>query len=180
MLNDRVALAKYFNELGFKRGAEVGVADGRYSEILCQSIPGLVLFCVDPWNTYKDNRRGGGKDQQFGNYETAKKRLEKFDATLIRSFSVPAAQKFPDECLDFVFIDANHDFDYVMEDIITWSRKVRKGGIISGHDYYQFHNSGIIEAVNSYVNYHHLDLNLTLRNDGYKDDRCPCFWWVKV
>jgi hypothetical protein len=179
-MNSRIELAQYFNQLGFKVGAEVGVAGGDYSEKLCKAIPDLKLFCIDPWDTYQDNRRGGGKEQHYKNYEKTKARLAPYNATLIRKFSTEAARDFADNSLDFVFLDGNHDFDYVMEDIITWSRKVRKGGIISGHDLYFFNNSGVIEAVLAYTQFHKIKLNFTKWNDSdYKDDRPQCFWWVK-
>jgi len=179
-MENRIALAKHFNKLGFKTGAEIGVAGGDFSKILCEQIPDLDLYCVDPWMPYKDNRRGGGSTQQENNWEKAHRLLEGYHVTFIKDFSVNALKGFADGSLDFVFIDGNHDFDFVMEDIIGWSRKVRSGGIVSGHDYYQFHNSGVIEAVNAYVDFHKIDLNLTLRNTGdYKDDRPPSFWWVK-
>ena len=46
-----------------------------------------------------------------------------------------ALEDFLDNSLDFVFIDANHTFEYVVNDIAEWSKKVRPGGIISGHDF---------------------------------------------
>lgn len=49
--------------------------------------------------------------------------------------SVDAAKLFDDKSLDFVFIDANHKYDYVSADIAAWFPKVKSGGIISGHDY---------------------------------------------
>ena len=46
-----------------------------------------------------------------------------------------AIEDFEDESLDFVYIDGHHGFRYVAEDLVEWSQKVKKGGIISGHDY---------------------------------------------
>lgn len=46
-----------------------------------------------------------------------------------------AVKDFDDESVDFVYIDGNHEFKYVAEDICEWSKKVKKGGVISGHDY---------------------------------------------
>ena len=46
-----------------------------------------------------------------------------------------AVEDFEDESLDFVYIDGHHGFRYIAEDLCEWSYKVRKGGIISGHDY---------------------------------------------
>lgn len=179
-ISDRIALAKYFNELGFKKGVEVGVAGGEYSEKLCQNIPGLKLYCVDPWNPYKGNRRGGGNLQQHSNYKKAKNKLLPYGAVMVRMFSTEAARELKHEQFDFVFIDGNHDYDYVMEDIITWNRLVRPGGIIAGHDYYEFHNSGVIEAVDDYCRFHGILFNITpWAKFAYKDDNAPCFWWRK-
>lgn len=47
-----------------------------------------------------------------------------------------ALEDFADESLDFVYIDANHEFRYIAEDLFEWTKKVRKGGIVSGHDYF--------------------------------------------
>ena len=180
-LSSRVELAKHFNRLGFKKGAEIGVASGDYSEILCQSIPDLKLFCIDSWEKYKDERRMQRAHQHATNYEFAKKRLAKYDTTVIKAFSMDAVKNFADGSLDFVYIDGNHAFDYVMEDIIEWSKKVRKGGIVSGHDYYHFRRSGIVEAVNTYTSVYGIELNLTDKRNPKNgpDDQEPSFWWVK-
>lgn len=166
-IRSRADLALYFAHLGFKVGAEIGVADGRYSERLCATIPNLALYCVDPWEPYKGNRRGGGVDQQHGNFDTARKRLEPYAVIFVRQKSMEALKEIDDEHLDFVYIDGNHDFDYVMEDIIGWARKVRSGGIVSGHDYYQFRNSGVIEAVDLYTKMNGLELHLTSPKTDY-------------
>ena len=68
-------------------------------------------------------------------YEEAKQRLAKFNVRFIRKSSMEAVQDFKDESLDFIYIDANHSFPYVMNDIVEWSKKVRPGGFVSGHDY---------------------------------------------
>jgi glycosyltransferase involved in cell wall biosynthesis len=46
-----------------------------------------------------------------------------------------AVTDFADESLDFVYIDGNHQLKYVVEDIVEWTKKIKKGGIIAGHDY---------------------------------------------
>ena len=49
--------------------------------------------------------------------------------------SIEAAKKVEDSSLDFVFIDANHHYEHVVQDMIAWYPKVRSGGLFSGHDY---------------------------------------------
>ena len=46
-----------------------------------------------------------------------------------------AIKDFEDNSLDFVYIDGNHDFVHFTNDMYWWSKKVRVGGIVSGHDY---------------------------------------------
>lgn len=53
----------------------------------------------------------------------------------IRKPSVEAAADFIDDSLDFVFIDAAHDYESVKTDIVAWINKVKSGGVIAGHDY---------------------------------------------
>ncbi len=180
-LKSRDELPRMFLMNGFRTGAEVGVAGGHFSEKLCKAIPGLKLSCIDPWGTYGENRRGGKQAQHDNNYNLTQEKLKGYDATFIRKFSMDAVGEFADNSLDFVYLDGNHDFKFVLEDIVEWSKKVRVGGIVSGHDYYHFNNSGVIEAVDLYVKQNNLDLQLTEggRENKDRDDRCPSFWWIK-
>jgi len=132
---NRKMWAETWRELGFTVGAEVGVADGRHSETLCSCNPGLHLFAVDPWEPY-----AGYVDytparlDQF--YRGAVERLRPYDVTVVRKRSMDAVGDFADGSLDFVYIDGAHDFKSVAEDACDWSRKVRVGGVVYGHDYY--------------------------------------------
>lgn len=131
----RNQLALLFTELGFRRGAEVGVMKGEYSQVLLEACPNLHLICVDAWQAYEGYDMGdqAKMDELFAR---AQKRLSRYpNKTFIREFSVDAAKQVPNDSLDFVYIDAAHDFFNVVNDLNAWTPKVRKGGIISGHDY---------------------------------------------
>jgi predicted O-methyltransferase YrrM len=58
------------------------------------------------------------------------------------------ASNYQDDSLDFVFIDAGHDYDSVTKDITNWYPKIKNGGIIAGHDYH--YDVGVYPAVNDY------------------------------
>jgi predicted O-methyltransferase YrrM len=58
--------------------------------------------------------------------------------------SVDAAKAFPDQSLDFVFLDAAHDYESVGADIEAWLPKIKNGGVIAGHD---IGWSGVMRAV---------------------------------
>lgn len=147
---NRGALAQIFGKLGFRCGAEVGVRDGLFSEVLCKGVPNLRLLCVDIWS---DSFIIEGAPTS-ASYARAQARLAPYNATLIRNTSVAASLEIPDASLDFVYIDACHEFDYVMEDVIAWGRKVKPGGIISGHDYIRTRNFGVVQAVDLYTQMH--------------------------
>lgn len=70
----------------------------------------------------------------------------------IRLSSLQAVEKYADSSLDFVFIDASHDYLDVMADIKAWFPKVKRGGTIAGHDYVHDRKywQGVYDAVNDF------------------------------
>ncbi len=147
-------LAELYNTLGYKTGAEIGVRRGRYSRILCKANLNLLLYCVDPWSEYSNKYRAEKQERIYGE---AVENLKDLNVKIIRKNSIDALEDFKDGQLDFVFIDGNHTYDYVAPDIIYWSKKVRSGGIVSVHDYYNFGLSGVVPAVDGYTKSHHID-----------------------
>ena len=179
-MKNRIELAQYFSLLGFKVGAEIGVADGRYSQTLCENIPGLQLFCVDPYIDYAENSQDGNQSQMDKCFQIAKNRLKIYNVAFITEMSLEAARKIPDESLDFVYIDANHKFDYAIQDIIQWSRKVREGGIVSGHDYWNIRDFGVKDAIDAYTKHHNIKLNIIEGQPGRRLSlAAPNWWFVK-
>jgi len=131
-----VDLPDLFRELGFTKGAEIGVLEGKFSEILCQKLPDAKIYSIDKWGFYPIRKNFRRQKQYDAFYIEARDRLAKYpNNEIIREWSMDALNKFEDESLDFVFIDANHEFQYVAQDIAAWRHKVKKGGIISGHDF---------------------------------------------
>ena len=84
-----------------------------------------------------------------------------------------AFDAMPDVSLDFVYIDGDHSFDHAMLDLILWSRKVRPGGIVAGHDYYRFRGAGVVNAVDAYTTAHQI-------HEWFLDDqRETTFFWAR-
>lgn len=132
----RLDLCHLFAAMGFRRGVEVGVWIGLFSEQLCLANPDLHLTCVDPWLQYKHyNERKNNQGRLDEAYQEACTRLAPFHCTIVRKSSVEAAKTIPDGSLDFVYLDGNHQRAFVDQDLATWTPKVRSGGIIAGHDY---------------------------------------------
>ena len=67
----------------------------------------------------------------------------------IRLSSLDAVNQYPNRSLDFVFIDASHEYNDVKKDILSWYPKIKKGGFIAGHDYTTF--DGVKQAVDELI-----------------------------
>jgi hypothetical protein len=185
---NRRDLAKLINELNFKTGVEVGVFKGIYMSILCKANPQMKLYGVDSWKVYNDYPDLADQKVFDSYYERTKERLATFSNwELIRESSMEAVKKFEDESLDFVYIDANHEDPYITEDITEWSKKVKSGGIVSGHDYYRNKRREgefkVIEATNKYTKDNNIKpwfvLGLKKNIPGFRRDTCRSWFWVK-
>lgn len=129
---NRTIMAQTLGELGFSEGAEIGVAEGYHAKVLFDSIPGLKLHCVDIWEMYPGYSEYKNIDTV---YAEAQERLKDHNCQFIKKFSMDAVKDFKDGSLDFVYIDAAHDFKSVADDLCEWSKKVKIGGIVFGHDF---------------------------------------------
>lgn len=119
-----------YEDMGYRVGAEIGVNRGEYSKVLCEA--GLKVYAVDCWENYEGYKRSG---KYKSNKDEAIENLKGLDCEIIHKYSADAAKDFEDNSLDFVYIDGNHTLPYIVMDIFLWERKVKKGGIIAGHDY---------------------------------------------
>lgn len=128
-------LPEFFKEMGFKVGVEVGVATGSFSIAIAKA--GLKVYGIDPFLEYEDFDHPNICNQKRLDrlYWVAQKRCQPYDITIIRKTSMEAAKDFKNDSIDFVFIDGHHGFKYVAEDLWEWTKKVKKGGIVAGHDY---------------------------------------------
>jgi hypothetical protein len=185
---DRDGLASLFGELGFKRGAEIGVEQGKYSEVLLKSNPGLKLYCVDAWARYKGYRDHVNQDKLDGFLRATEDRLKPYDGVICRGYSQDVVKRFKRQSLDFVYIDANHLLPYVIQDIWQWSERVRPGGIVSGHDYtdypVQSYRCHVVDAVKAWTACYRISPwfvigeAYTVREDGKKMRRNRSWFWV--
>lgn len=148
--------AQLLAHLQFNYGVEVGTEFGYYAETLCKANPNLDLHCVDPYFAYREYRDHKSQDKLDEIYRQAQERLRPYRVTFHRLMSCAAAADFKDGSLDWVYLDGNHALPFVIEDLDHWVRKVRKDGIVAGHDFirrnnrlrYQCH---VVEAVHAYT-----------------------------
>jgi hypothetical protein len=138
MYNHRNDLIKNLtNLIGNGKGVEIGVFKGEFSKHILNNWGGT-LYMIDVWrplgNEYED---ASNHKEHIDAYQQTMVNIKGFEdrGLMIRASSEIAANMFQDESLDFIFIDANHAYDFVVDDINLWFSKLKKGGIFSGHDY---------------------------------------------
>ncbi len=173
----RETLAAFMNEIGYRTGAEIGVRKGEYSERLCRNIPGLKLKSIDPWHRFRRNSQ-----QRMDTYfNMTCNALSPYGVEVIRKTSVEAVKEVGDGSLDFVYIDAMHEFDFVMMDILAWVPKVRIGGMVSGHDYTPpTWVCGVMAAVDTYTKVHDIKRWYVTSGNGKSERGAPSWFWVKT
>jgi hypothetical protein len=127
------------NTNGVYYGVEVGIAYGSMSMALLAHFPTLNMVGVDPFEPYSTtdhmskNQNDMDKLCEFTTERVKSSFPNRF--SLMRLPSIKAADQFANGSLDFVFIDACHEYEPVKADIEAWASKVRSGGILCGHDY---------------------------------------------
>lgn len=69
---------------------------------------------------------------------------------IIKADTYDGSLLYEDETIDFLFIDANHTYEGVLKDLVSWYPKVKKGGMVCGHDY-ELYWSGVVQAVDEFI-----------------------------
>jgi hypothetical protein len=126
---------------------EVGSAHGTHAMELLDQWPGKRLFLVDPWTAqdptvYRERQEPESTYQ--GWFHQCLELGKKTDGRIcvLRGYSTEVAPLFANRSLDFVYIDANHSFEEVTKDLEAWYPKVKLGGILGGHDYWNNTTTG--------------------------------------
>ena len=134
------------------RFVEVGCWKGRSAAFLAVEIlnsgKNIRLDCVDTWLGSQEAKHIADPSVQNGtlfaefsrNIAPVREQIH-----VLRLPSVEAAAIFEDGSLDFVMIDAAHDFQNVLADINAWWPKIKRGGTMAGDDYLF---KGVNQAVN--------------------------------
>jgi len=147
-------------------GAEVGVAIGTNALRTLQCMPNLrLLYLIDPYQHYPKWTSTKAKDRRFWpeDLEITKNKAKR----LLTGFEYRIAWVFKcfEECtsedvepLDFIYVDGNHDYDFVFRDIELARTLVKKGGVVSGHDFrpnsYSHDSLEVCRAVTDYCKKH--------------------------
>ena len=175
-LNHRENLSQWLNENGLTHTmAEIGVAYGGFARIVLKGWNGGRYVLVDPWvvqskAVYKERTEG----IPYNSWYDQCLRLSQEDrrVSILRGFSPEISAFVVDGSLDVAYIDGNHCREAVHADIAAWLPKVKVGGILCGHDYYDATTGGHYCEVKTVVD--------TWANlNGWKIFTTPCSsWWT--
>ncbi len=177
-VSNRIELIGLFATYKRRKGVEIGVGKGEFSEQIAAQCPGVKLYSIDPWEPFTDPRKSSlknhSRENQKRHRKEAIKRLSKYDnCEIIEKRSMDAVGLFKDGELGFAYIDGNHSFDYAIQDIIHWSNKVKSGGIVACHDYDRFRGPDVMEAVQVYLKCH------KIHQYYVTSEQLPTVYWKK-
>lgn len=118
---------------------EIGTYEGKNAQNILQTLNVKKFFIIDPYKVYNDiygfdNKNTEDLKKHLDKvYRTARKRLKHSNTIFLRKTSDEAVSNIPNE-VDFIYIDGNHYYEFVKRDMENYYKKIRKGGILAGHD----------------------------------------------
>jgi hypothetical protein len=144
-------------------GVELGVDEGNNAFNILSTLPIKKLYLVDPYIKYDINDKGTQSRK-----DVAIKKLRRFkDKTVFIYKTSKEAVKYIPDNVDFVYIDGNHDYDFVKRDIELYYPKVKDGGVFGGDDF-SIRCMGVARAVIEFLDKYNLDVCYGDSTD----------WWV--
>jgi len=147
---------------------EIGVLQGINSEQILKNLNIKEIYLIDPWTSYLDYKKSEPERTQQSlneDFKECKKRLSKYNQKIkyIKKFSEDAINFVP--MVDFIYIDGNHEYNYVKKDLELYWGKVKEGGIMSCHD---IQSSGVSTALLEFSRKNNLNIHFGDRRD----------WWI--
>ncbi len=162
----RQALAGICRDMGLIGfAAEIGVWRGDFAEPFYREWQGLKLKLIDPWRPLE-----GYDDVRAEQFDPRDRKLcelrfaDDSNVSMLPMTSAEAAPLFSDSVLDFCYLDADHSFEAVTQDISLWYPKVRSGGILAGHDLFASELPGVTNAVINFALKYQLEVNVIRDN----------------
>ena len=138
-------------------GAEIGVFVGTFAyHVLLPQQPSK-LYLIDPWQygLQADMELDHTPENQLFRDKQYKNVVDLFapysNVEIIRKKSEDACVLFPNDYLDYVYIDGEHSYAAVMRDLTNYFYKVKVGGYLIGDDYGW---TGIAPAVQDFLQLH--------------------------
>lgn len=179
-LQNRACLADVANALGLTTAVEIGTHQGVFAAEFMKRFRGESIKLVDPYSGYEGEHTQFYPcfDEQTNNREAdfaiaSKAMLECAPGRheFLKMTSVDASRQFENNSVGLVYIDGTHDYQSVIQDVTVWWPKVKRGGILSGHDYEHVSHPRVCEAVDRFF-YFRADVQII-------EEEMPSWWVIK-
>lgn len=142
---------------------EIGVAAGEFSANILTQLNPKQLILIDPWTVGYDKNSNikhyswglstaySTNESFFNLCKIYSNEIENNQIIIKKAFSYEAVTTFPDYFFDFIYIDACHLYDCVKADLNNYLPKLKKDGLMCGHDYLETPSFGVIKAVDEFI-----------------------------
>lgn len=140
-ISGRDDIPRHLNEMNMTGiGVEIGTHKGEFAAKILKVWQGKHLYCVDSYENSPEYTADGNAMEQdrTPHRQAAEQVIEaagRHRATLLRATSSRASTHFELSILDFVYVDGNHNHEYVYDDLNLWWPKIKPGGLMMGHDF---------------------------------------------
>jgi hypothetical protein len=177
-ISSREELIKILRPTGI--GIEIGVREGEYSSFILNNCPDLKLYLLDCWDQqdpliYNDLINHNNSVHAENLKKTIINILPHFKKVrIIKGYTNEFVDLFPNNFFDFIYIDANHSYEAVKNDLIKWFPKLKNNGLFSGHDYLDGKDGiyqtefGVKSAVDQFATKNNLKIYHTKDNHPWK------------
>jgi len=146
---------------------EIGTYKGINAKQILKNLNVRSLYAIDPWNNYSEYNEYNNESLKKV-YDSAMKLLKKEvksgKVIVVRDYSENAYNILKNKKFDFIYIDGNHDYNYVKKDIFSFWSLLKDGGILGGHD---IDFTGVLQAVSEFSAKSKLKLNAQSKD-----------WWI--
>jgi hypothetical protein len=148
--------------------AELGVFKGEFSEVLLKTRPSC-LHLIDIFEGQTTSGDKDGNNVQTVQLEDVYKDLtnkfkEYHHIKLLKGYADKVLLTYEDNFFDFVYIDTSHLYEETKMELEICFKKVKSGGLISGHDYNPHTTPGVVQAVNEFCAEHGLKIIAVTRD----------------
>ena len=168
---DRISFLEYTSTLlpSSSICVEIGVRRGNHARQMYNIYKPTKLFLIDPWKTGGDKNGETERYTELGHYTAysggasggysqvkAKfsKQIKNKQVILKKGFSYDVVDSFPNDFFDLIYIDACHLYGCVKSDLEMFLPKLKRNGLMCGHDYMDHKGFGVVKAVDKFIDYY--------------------------
>ena len=149
------------------RCAEVGVSGGSNALDIVQICRPRRLYLIDCWEQFSDKpcvqRQDRNNEKLDAIYENVKSKFSVYrNVNIVRKYSLDGMSIFADKSMDWIYLDASHQYEDILQDMRMAQHKIKSGGVLCGHDYVkEGKNKGVYKAVNEFLKDNNFELHAT-------------------